>query len=173
VPGLACTATAADWACVLDGLARLSATPQGLALRVTPAEAKLGDRLKFDVMPAHDGQLQLLAVDDTPDGKLTLVFPNALDGRNSVKAGQALALPRPSWHIEARPPTGRSWMVAVLSDVPLKPPPALREGLTLQQAVQAFADGRAPGLLGVGDCTAGGPGCPKTLSIQPADFIIR
>src|SRR6185369_14913940 len=43
VPGLACTAAAADWACVLDGLARLSTAPQGVKLRIEPARLKVGD----------------------------------------------------------------------------------------------------------------------------------
>lgn len=174
VPGLACSAAQADWACVLDGLARLSTQANGVVLRVTPAQAKLGDAITLDVVPAADGVLQMLAVDDTPDGQLVLIFPNGRDSNNRVKAGQALKLPRRSqWDIEARPPKGRSWMIAVLSAEPLKAPAALKQGLKLKDAVQAFAERQPLRLLGVSDCTGGSAGCPKTLSIQPADFIIR
>ncbi|WP_395698972.1 protein kinase domain-containing protein [Aquabacterium sp.] len=174
VPGLACTAAQADWACVLDGLARLSTRGQGVVLRVSPAEARLGNAITLEVVPAADGVLQMLAVDDTPDGRLVSIFPNSHDSSNRVKAGQALKLPRrPQWDIVAQPPKGRSWMIAVLSPEPLKLPPSLKQGLALKDAVRAFAEGQPLRLLGVSDCTSGGAGCPKTLSIQPADFIIR
>jgi hypothetical protein len=178
VPGLACSAAAADWACVLDGLARLSSAPSGVALRVTPASAKLGDAITLNVTPASDGVVQILTVDDSPDAKLAAVFPNQLDSNNRVQAGKALQLPRrPRWDIVARPPVGRSWMIAVHSSEPIKLPGALRNGVALKDAVRAFAEGQPLRLLGVAECTAGNPagspGCPKSLSIQPADFIIR
>ncbi|HSW07601.1 serine/threonine-protein kinase [Aquabacterium sp.] len=179
VPGLACPAADADWPCVLDGLARLSTAPGGVALRVRPATVKLGERITVDVTSRNDGVLQILAVDEAPGAGLILAFPNALDGNNRVRAGRPLQLPRPAstWHIEARPPLGRSWMIAVVTSEPIKLPATLSQGLTLQDAVRAFAEGRPGRLLGVPDCTAGGPptgtACPKTLSIQPADFIIR
>lgn len=178
VPGLACSAAAADWACVLEGLAKLSSAPGGVALRVSPASAKLGDAITLDINPSSDGVLQILSVDDSPTAKLAVAFPNAEDSNNRVKGGKALQLPRrPVWDIVARPPKGRSWMIAVVSSEPIKLPANLRTGLSLKDAVRAFAEGQPHRLLGVPECTAGNPagspGCPKTLSIQPADFIIR
>jgi len=181
VPGLACTEATADWACVLDGLARLSTTPPAITLRVTPAEARIGQAITLELSARSDGVLQLLTVDDSPNARLQLLFPNHLDRNNRMRADTPLTLPRrPRWDLQAQPPRGRYWAIAVLSDQPLAPPKVLRDGLRLKDAVQAFAGGTPLTLLGVSDCTAAsgaaaatGAGCPKTLSIQPADFIIR
>jgi hypothetical protein len=77
----------------------------------------------------------------------------------------------------AQAPTGRSYMVAVVTPAGLKTPPALAEGLSLQDAVAAFAAKRPLSLLGVAECTTGstpgGAECPKSLAIRSADFIIE
>ncbi|MBI5258909.1 MAG: DUF4384 domain-containing protein [Burkholderiales bacterium] len=182
VPGLGCTAAAADWACVLEGLARLSSQPGGLVLRVSPASVKVGQAIALDITAAQSGLLQVMAVDESPSAKLTLAFPNERDRNNRIQGGQALRLPRPAtWGIVAQPPTGRSWMVAVVSSEALPSTSPLHQGVSLAEAVRAFAEGQPLRLLGLASCvngsTPGGTGsgaaCPKTLSIQPADFIIR
>ena len=174
LPGLACTAASADWPCVLEGLAKLSSTPQGVALRISPEQVRVGEAISLDVRSRQDGLLYLLAVDEVGDAKLVQGFPNARDANNRIRAGKPVRLPRPStWGLVAQPPTGRSWWIAVVSAEPLPANSPLAQGVTLQQAVQAFAAQQPLRLLGVADCTAGAAGCPKTLSIQPADFIIR
>lgn len=181
VPGLACSEADADWACVLGGLARLGNLPQGIGLRITPAEARLGQAVTMNLTPEHDGVLQVLFVDDQPDARLQLLFPNHLDRDNRLRAQQPLTLPRRrTWDMVARPPKGRAWIIAVASDAPLQTGRVMQSGLSLKEALAAFQAGQPLALLGVSDCTpaagggaATGAGCPKTLSIQPADFIIR
>lgn len=174
VPGLKCSAEQADWPCVLDGLARLSTTGNAVQLKVLPERARIGDSFSLDITPSSDGRLTVLGVNDRADGKLVLVFPNAADSSDRLHAGHALKLPRrPHWDLVAQAPTGRSYMVAVVTPAGLKTPPALAEGLTLQDAVAAFAAKRPLSLLGVADCTPGAAECPKSLAIRSADFIIE
>ena len=174
VPGLKCSAEQADWPCVLDGLARLSTSGSTLQVKVLPERARIGDSFSVDVTPGSDGRLTVLGVNDRADGKLVLVFPNAADSSNRLHAGHALKLPRrPHWDLVAQAPTGRSYMVAVVTPAGLKTPPALAEGLSLQDAVAAFAAKRPLSLLGVADCTPGAAECPKSLAIRSADFIIE
>jgi hypothetical protein len=174
VPGLKCSAEQADWPCVLDGLARLSTSGSTLQVKVLPERARIGDSFSVDVTPGSDGRLTVLGVNDRADGKLVLVFPNAADSSDRLHAGHALKLPRrPHWDLVAQAPTGRSYMVAVVTPAGLKAPPALVDGLSLQDAVAAFAAKRPLSLLGVADCTPGGTECPKSLAIRSADFIIE
>ena len=72
-----------------------------------------------------------------------------------------------------QPPLGRTWVIAVYSQVPIKPDAMLARGIGLPELVRAFAEGRAARLLGVSDCTDDGAQCPKTLSIRAAEFIIE
>jgi hypothetical protein len=174
VPGLKCTAEQADWPCVLDGLARLSSTGSAVQLKVQPDRTRIGDSFSLDITPTNDGRLTVLGVNDRADGKLVLVFPNAADNSDRLHAGHALKLPRrPHWDLIAQAPTGRSYMVAVVTPAGLKAPPALVEGLSLKDAVAAFEARRPLSLLGVADCTAAGAECPKSLAIRSADFIIE
>jgi serine/threonine protein kinase len=174
VPGLKCSAEQADWPCVLDGLARLSTSGHAVQVKVLPERARIGDSFSLDITPSSDGRLTVLGVNDRADGKLVLVFPNAADSSDRLHAGHALKLPRrPHWDLVAQAPTGRSYMVAVVTPAGLKMPPALAEGLTLHDAVAAFAAKRPLSLLGVADCTPGAAECPKSLAIRSADFIIE
>jgi serine/threonine protein kinase len=174
VPGLKCSAEQADWPCVLDGLSRLTTSGSTVQVKVLPERARIGDSFSLDITPSSDGRLTVLGVNDRADGKLVLVFPNAADSSDRLHAGHALKLPRrPHWDLVAQAPTGRSYMVAVVTPAGLKTPPALAAGLSLQDAVAAFAANRPLSLLGVADCTPGGAECPKSLAIRSADFIIE
>jgi serine/threonine protein kinase len=174
VPGLKCSAEQADWPCVLDGLSRLTTSGSTVQVKVLPERARIGDSFSLDITPSSDGRLTVLGVNDRADGKLVLVFPNAADSSDRLHAGHALKLPRrPHWDLVAQAPTGRSYMVAVVTPAGLKTPPALAAGLSLQDAVAAFAANRPLSLLGVADCTPGAAECPKSLAIRSADFIIE
>jgi serine/threonine protein kinase len=174
VPGLKCSAEQADWPCVLDGLARLTTTGNAVKVKVMPERTRIGDSFSLDIIPSNDGRLTVLGVNDRADGKLVLVFPNAADNSDRLHAGHALKLPRrPHWDLVAQAPTGRTYMVAVVTPAGLKTSPALAEGLSLQDAVAAFAAKRPLSLLGVADCTPGGAECTKSLAIHSANFIIE
>jgi serine/threonine protein kinase len=174
VPGLKCSAEQADWPCVLDGLARLTTSGSAVQVKVMPERTRIGDSFSLDITPSSDGRLTVLGVNDRADGKLVLVFPNAADSSDRLHAGHALKLPRrPHWDLVAQAPLGRSYMVAVVTPAGLKMSPALTEGLSLQDAVAAFAAKRPLSLLGVADCTPGGAECPKSLAIRSANFIIE
>lgn len=165
---LACDAASATWACAVDGLARLSGSTDGVSLRITPDHLRVGQPIVLDVVPAGSGTLHLLTVDDTPKARLSILYP-AAGASARVTGGRAVKLP----DMVAQPPLGRTWVIAVHSEVPLKPDAALTRGIGLPELVRAFAEGRAARLLGVSDCTDGGTQCPKTLSIRAAEFIIE
>lgn len=165
---LACDAASATWACAVDGLARLSGSTDGVSLRITPDHLRVGQPIVLDVVPAGSGTLHLLTVDDTPKARLSILYP-AAGASARVTGGRAVKLP----DMVAQPPLGRTWVIAVHSEVPLKPDAELTRGIGLPELVRAFAEGRAARLLGVSDCTDGGTQCPKTLSIRAAEFIIE
>jgi non-specific serine/threonine protein kinase len=165
---LACDAASATWACAVDGLARLSGSTDGVSLRITPDHLRVGQPIVLDVVPAENGTLHLLTVDDTPKARLSILYP-AAGASARVTGGRAVKLP----DMVAQPPLGRTWVIAVHSEVPIKPDAALVRGIGLPDLVRAFAEGRAARLLGVSDCTDNGTQCPKTLSIRAAEFIIE
>jgi hypothetical protein len=165
---LACDPASATWACVVDGLARLSGSPDGVSLRITPDHLRVGQPIVLDVVPSGNGTLHLLTVDDTAKAKLSILYP-AAGASARVAGGRALKLP----DMVAQPPLGRTWVIAVYSQVPIKPDATLARGIGLPELVRAFAEGRAARLLGVSDCTDDGAQCPKTLSIRAAEFIIE
>lgn len=74
----------------------------GLDLRVTSLRAGH----VYVALAGSDGQ------------SLYLLFPNALDGDNRIKAGQTLRLPRPRWQIVAGGPPGRNTLLVMVTDSP-------------------------------------------------------
>jgi hypothetical protein len=155
---------------VLTGLERLSAGTGGVAIQVLPKSVRLGQPLSLEITPSTDGTLRIWTVDDAPDAKLSLLFPNARDRNDQVRAGQPMKLPRDSnWRIIAQPPKGRSWMIAVLTPPGVAPPPLTPQSLA--SAARAIADGQAGKLFGLPDCGATPQAC--VLSIKAADFEIR
>ena len=84
----------------------------------SPAKLKIGrDRFELAVSSSHSGYLYLLMAGS--DGKsFDLLFPNKLDGRNQVEAGQTLRLPRGEWEVTAGGPPGVTQVLALVTDAP-------------------------------------------------------
>jgi hypothetical protein len=74
------------------------------------------DRLSFSVTSAREGHVYVL--DHSPDGALTLLFPNSQDTQNRIRAGQTLTLPRASWPLQPSGPEGAEHLLVVVSAVP-------------------------------------------------------
>jgi hypothetical protein len=75
------------------------------------------DALQLSVTSGRAGHLYLLMAGS--DGKtFDLLFPNRLDTKNQIAAGQTLQLPRPTWQITADGPPGATHLLAIVSDEP-------------------------------------------------------
>jgi serine/threonine protein kinase len=89
---------------------KISATARNAVVKIS---AK--DRLEFAVQSASEGYVFVYLL--SSGGELLQLFPNQLDKRNRIKAGETLKLPRASWPMEAGGPVGTNRFVAVVSSV--------------------------------------------------------
>jgi hypothetical protein len=75
------------------------------------------DRFQFAVHASRDGYLYVQMV-GSDRNNFFLLFPNAIDKDNRIKAGQTLLLPRAGWHMGVPGPVGVDHFVAIVSDAP-------------------------------------------------------
>ena len=74
-------------------------------------------RFQLSVTSTHAGYLYVLMAG--ADGKnFDLLFPNRLDDRNEIAAGQTLRLPREKWEVIASGPPGVTHVLAMVTDAP-------------------------------------------------------
>lgn len=73
------------------------------------------DALSFSLTSEHAGFVYLLLL-DTTDGKLSLIFPNALDRDNRIAAGSPMSFPRDSWSFTADAPAGEWEVLVIVAD---------------------------------------------------------
>jgi hypothetical protein len=94
----------------------VAAQTAGYAVEAKAAKAQLRigrDRLKFSIMSAQDGYLQVLVLG--PDGSLLQFYPNSSVADNRVRAGQTITLPQGSWPIDTVAPAGAEHFLAIVS----------------------------------------------------------
>jgi len=141
---------------------------------VTPRAVADRDQAKFNVTAPADGYLYVLMYDT--DGKLYLLFPNAIDNANRIAANQPTPLPRQGWSIVATPPLGTNRLLAILSSTPrdftaagLVPAGDFNE-IMLDTAARAYATHQDPWPL-----LAGRPVCDRPCSSEfgAAEFNIE
>jgi hypothetical protein len=98
---------------------------------------KLNDPIEFRVRSARDGYLTI--VDLGTDGKVVVVYPNADDKDNRIRAGEEKVIPTPSMKsmFVAQEPLGRGIVRAFITAVPLDLP--FTEGDATQSALVAQA----------------------------------
>lgn len=75
------------------------------------------DELDFSVTSSHDGYVYM-AMLGSDQKTLYLAFPNALDTRNRIVAGESLLLPRSNWRIQAGGPKGKDTVLVIVTDSP-------------------------------------------------------
>jgi serine/threonine protein kinase len=75
------------------------------------------DRLSFRVQSPMAGFVYVFT-GGTDQAHFYLLFPNGIDSRNRIEAGQEIVLPRPRWQITAAGPPGVNQLVVVVSAVP-------------------------------------------------------
>ncbi|SFN88316.1 hypothetical protein SAMN05216386_2070 [Nitrosospira briensis] len=82
------------------------------------AQTRIGkDFLRFRIRSARAGYVYLLMV-GTNRSDFFLLFPNAVDKNNNIKAGEQFDLPRPEWKMVAEGPPGTDHFVVIVSDRP-------------------------------------------------------
>ena len=84
----------------------------------TREKLKIGqDNVEFSVKSARAGYLYI-ALAGSSNKSLQVLFPNALDSDNRIKAGQSLTLPRAQWRIKAAGPAGTDSLLVMVADGP-------------------------------------------------------
>lgn len=77
------------------------------------------DKLDLTLTSPQDGYLYI-ALAGSDNKSLYLLYPNALDADNAVKAGEAVKLPRKDWEIVAGGPAGTDTLLVMVTDSPRK-----------------------------------------------------
>jgi len=87
-----------------------------VTIKTTRPSFKIGkDMVEFSLSSSHAGYVYLLMVGS--DGStFDMLFPNSLDKDHYIKAGETLALPRPSWELSAQGPAGKNHLLAIVAD---------------------------------------------------------
>jgi Caspase domain/Domain of unknown function (DUF4384) len=78
---------------------------------------KIGSNLSMSVRSARDGYVYVFYRGSQADS-LYLLFPNALDSANALKANQSLQLPRQDWSVTALGPQGTDYLLVMVTDTP-------------------------------------------------------
>lgn len=75
------------------------------------------DSFDFTLKSSHDGYVYLLMVGS--DGhSFDLLFPNQLDHKNEIRAGETLKLPRATWELGVQGPPGKDTLLAIVAESP-------------------------------------------------------
>ena len=75
------------------------------------------DSFEFTLKSSHDGYVYLLMVGS--DGtSFDLLFPNQLDKKNEIRAGETLKLPHATWELAAGGPPGKDTLLAIIAESP-------------------------------------------------------
>jgi hypothetical protein len=120
------------------------------------------DRLTFAIHADHAGYVYLEMV-GSDRNNFYMLFPNAVDQNNRIKAGETLVLPRPKWAMQAFGPAGVDQFVAIVSDAPrtfdaagLAPGDPFSEfPIGQAQALQRAYSGATPLFAGKPACAVG------------------
>jgi hypothetical protein len=89
-----------------------------VTVQVGNSRVKIGrDRLGFSIRSSHAGYAYVYMV-GTEGNDFHVLFPNAYDKDNRIRAGEVLVLPRAKWKFAASGPPGTDHFVVMVSDRP-------------------------------------------------------
>ncbi|MDQ3059947.1 MAG: DUF4384 domain-containing protein [Pseudomonadota bacterium] len=89
-----------------------------VSISVGQRQVRIGkDPLRFSIRSSRPGYVYLLMV-GTDRSQFWLLFPNALDNNNRIRADRALDLPRSNWRMDAAGPPGTDHFIAIVSESP-------------------------------------------------------
>lgn len=170
VPGAALSGAAAPFS-ALDEIDRIFEgrnREHSVTVAIDRPQVRIGkDRLSFRVRSSKPGYLYVLMV-GTDRQHFYRLFPNAVDARNRIEAGQTLSLPRSGWTMVAGGPAGANQFVTVVSELPrdfsesglVAVDPFAEFPLSIVAGIAAaHRDGQSP-FLGRPVCPEGKAACP-------------
>lgn len=83
-----------------------------------PPVLRIGqDPLRLSITSSHDGYLYV-ALAGSDGNSLYLLYPNALDADNGIRANAPVELPGPRWRITAAGPAGTDTLLVLVADSP-------------------------------------------------------
>ena len=129
-----------------DALSRLDPAQSGFDITgKASTPVKLGERIEFEVTTPEPGRVWVLSIDG--DDKLDLIYPNAMQRDNQVKAGDTVRIPPEGadWGIEAVEPTGKNLVAFLVTETDVDLERALddaRDERDGEVVMQAIADRR-------------------------------
>jgi hypothetical protein len=128
---------------------------------------KIGtDSLEFAVKSDRPGYLYL-ALAGSDNSSLYLLFPNDLEAKNKVEAGQVIQFPRPDWNIKASGPPGTDNLLVIVADAPRNL--SALDGSKVGPFMMSLnnQDGRAKlGTLLSASQASGSPACASSSSVR-------
>jgi hypothetical protein len=110
-PALASLATLREIAAQSNPRRKVDVTLSRASLKIG------GDPLALKLKSSHDGYVHLVLL-GSDSKSFYVLFPNALDADNRIKANQTLSLPRPDWKLVAQGPAGTDQLLVLVSDTP-------------------------------------------------------
>ncbi|MGV7210348.1 protein kinase domain-containing protein [Oxalobacteraceae bacterium A2-2] len=151
---------------VLDG----ASAERGVSVTTDKSRVRINkDKLGFSIHASRAGYVYVQMV-GTDRNNFYLLYPNALDKNNYIKAGQTLVLPGAGWHLAAGGPAGIDQFVAIVSDTPrtfeaagltaVPGQPFSEFPIAQAQALQRAYTGSTPLFAGAPKCAAGGECSP-------------
>ena len=100
---------------ILNGLFLGRDLEQSVSVAADKSRVKIGrDKLEFRVTSSRAGYLYVLLV-GTDRKHLYLLFPNAVDGNNTIPADREIRLPRKGWSMVAGGPPGTNQFLVLVS----------------------------------------------------------
>lgn len=120
-----------------DGVYRASSPQAPVQLRLQSEQVRTGEPINLGVASPKGGYVYLFQL-GTEGKKLTLIFPNAMDGANHLAPDAVLQLPRANWRMNTSGPAGVGYVLAVVTEKPL-------DLMALQANVQAGKFDLPPG----------------------------
>lgn len=162
----------------LRALALEAAPDFKVSARPGKAQVVIGkDRLDFDVGSSRAGFVYVFLLDSR--GELYMLFPNALDKRNRIEAGQTLALPRAAWAMQAGGPPGVNRFAVLVSALErdFTESGVLAGGVFAQfpapvlAAMESARVEPATPLLGRAICPDGATGCADVYGVAHFEIV--
>jgi serine/threonine protein kinase len=101
---------------LLESIQKAAAADIKVTAIVKSAAVKIAskEKLEFSIQSTSAGYAFVYLL--SSGGEMLQLFPNQLDKRNRIKAGETLKLPRASWPMEAGGPVGVNRFVAIVSN---------------------------------------------------------
>jgi hypothetical protein len=107
-----------DPVAALDAVLAGASPDRKVTVQASNPRVRIGrDQLGFSIRSSHAGYVYVHMV-GTEGNDFHQLFPNAVDSKNRIAAGEVLTLPRRGWRVVAGGPPGTDHLVVMVSDVP-------------------------------------------------------